>query len=221
MSDDFDDFEDYGDGFEDDDDDIDIDDDDSWNTSPGLEVRRIRRLHATDDDPHENSDDEADEGGPWVVKIEAASFHDAVRGLEDDTTSLEDVIEHLVLATTHQYAPARHSRRGLLLRHPEHFRRFVTLLGQPNRVIRAVTFVSVNFVPHRRGGGEEEEDDVGELGEEDDDSISRNDNVTTEVTIREEDLEELFGTTLPRHRTLQKIEFENCHIPVAYFERFT
>jgi hypothetical protein len=228
--DDDDDFED-SDDFEDDEDDFeDDDDDDGWNASPGLEVRRIRRLHASDEDPHENSDDEADnEGGPWVVTIEAESFHDAVRGLEDDTTSFEDVVEHLVIATTHQYAPARHSRRDLLLRHPAHFRRFVTLLGHPNRVIRAVTFVSVNFVantevPHRRRGGEE--DDEGEVGDDegevrdDDSSTSRNDNVT-EVTIREEDLEELFGSTLPRHRTLQKIEFENCHIPGAYFERFT
>jgi hypothetical protein len=34
-------------------------------------------------------------------------------------------------------------------------------------------------------------------------------------------LEELLGSTLPRHPTLQKIVFDSCCIPEAYFEMFT
>jgi hypothetical protein len=77
--------------------------------------------------------------------------------------------------------------------HARHFQRFVELLDQQQPNPRVIR--SIKF-----------EDVSFDL----DDAL-----------IRPHDLDRLFGSTLPLHPTLEKIEFKNCHISEAGMELFT
>jgi hypothetical protein len=199
-----------------------------------LNVRRIRRLNAdadADAEPEEedsDDDDEAeyDDDGPWVVAIDSESIECAARDLRG--ARMEDEIEHMKVAT---YVPREEWSRRDVRKHPIYFHRFVTRLGEQGRVIRSIKFDNVDFVTRMEvyrsdeEGGEDTDEEGGEHSEGDDDSSRhrrhrrRDDNNID--TIRQADLEELLGSTLPRHPTLEKIVFESCCIPEAYFELFT
>jgi hypothetical protein len=88
--------------------------------------------------------------------------------------------------------------RGAASTQPRHFRRFVQLLGAapPGGPVRSVTFDGVDFSEtNDEGGGV--------------------------VRIRELDWEELFGSTLPRHPILQKIERRVRALAYTYCTRNT
>jgi hypothetical protein len=191
-----------------------------------LNVRRIRRLDAGADAVEEemdSDDDEDDDDGPWVVAIDSESIECAARDLQG--ARMEDEIEHMKVAT---YVPREEWSRRDVRKHPIYFHRFVTRLGEQGRVIRSIKFDNVDFVTRMEvyrsdeEGGEDSEEEGGEHSESDDDSSRRRRRDDNDIdTIRQADLEELLGSTLPRHPTLEKIVFESCCFPEAYFELFT
>jgi hypothetical protein len=127
-----------------------------------------------------------------------------------------DVIERMRVATR---VPRDEWSRRVARHHSHFFQRFVRLLGERGRVVKSIQFESVEFVTRidvpPASDNEHDDDDASSNR-----NRNHNENETDVDTIRREDLEELFGSTLPRHATLETIAFEGCYIPEALFERF-
>jgi hypothetical protein len=170
----------------------------------------INDINGGDEDPGEDGgedddgapaseDGEEEEGGEdtlpssWVVAIDSESFEHAVADLEYAAAAAHrggGGDEIERMVVANDLPYNQRSRRDVAT-YPHFFRRFVERLDQPHP--SQIILRSITF--------EGIYFDVHE-------------------GARPEDLDRLFGGTLPRHRTLEKIEFEGCFLPPRYFERF-
>jgi hypothetical protein len=170
----------------------------------GNNINTINDINGGGGDPDEDEEEgEETSASAWVVAIDSESFEHAVADLEYAAAAAAHrgrggvggeggvEIERMVVSSNLPYH--QWSRRDVAT-YPHFFRRFVELLDRQHQPHPSqIILRSITF--------EGIYFDVHE-------------------GARPEDLDRLFGVTLPRHRTLEKIKFEGCFLPPRYFERF-